>query len=71
MDTLKIYHKNTIKRIQRDNIEILQSNPDVAGPMIQASLMVIPPGVKRDFLDLLSDEERESYLRESRDDSEK
>ncbi len=70
MDTLKIYHKNTIKRIQRDNIEILQSNPDIAGEMIKSSLMVIPPGVKKDFLDLLTDQEREDYIRESRIDSE-
>ena len=70
MNSLKIYHRDTIKRIQRDNIEVLQSNPDIAGDMIKSSMMVIPPGVKRDFLDLLTDQEREDYIRESRDNSE-
>ena len=63
MDTMKIYHRDTIKRIQRDNIEVLQSNPDIAGEMIKSSMMVVPTGTKQDFLDLLTQKEREDYLR--------
>jgi len=63
MDTIKIYHRDTITRIQRDNIEVLQSNPDIAGGMITASMFVVPTGTKQDFMDLMTQKEREDYIR--------
>ena len=62
---LSIYHRDTLRRIQRDNISMLESNPDIAGHMVKSSMMTLPPSLKGNFLDLLSDEEREEYLRKA------
>ncbi len=66
INTLKMTHRDTLKRIKQNNLEMLEGNPNIAGDMVKSSLFAVPGGVKKDFLDLLTDEEREEYIRASK-----
>jgi len=64
MDTFKKYHKANLVQIQKDNTDMLQSNPEIVGKMLQASLFILPTSEKQEYLELLPKEAREKYLRE-------
>lgn len=65
LETFQKYHKKTIKRIQKDNNEMIQSNPQVIGPMVQSSIMVVPTELKEEFLDLLPEDAKRKYLHDA------
>jgi hypothetical protein len=66
LDKLKIMHRDTLKRIKQNNLEMLEGNPSIAGDMVRSGLFNVPSGTKKEFMDLLTDEEREKYIRESK-----
>lgn len=65
MEKFESHHKMTIMRIQDDDINLLQANPSIGGPMVKDSLFVVSSEQKQMDIDLMPDEVRERYLREA------
>lgn len=64
LDLFNKYHKASLNRVRADNIEMMQSNPEIIGGMIESSLFVVPGQTKAEFLELLPKEVQEKYIRE-------
>ena len=65
MEKFESHHKQTIMRIQDDDINLLQANPSIGGPMVKDSLFVVSSEQKQMDIDLMPDEIRDRYLREA------